>query len=272
MDFCMANSLILCSPITELDIAVFHISYGRHKSFIQVIHFHVNEDDDKLTYSSTHSLAPKELRSLRGFFLGQKDKGKIILFGGFSDSLISEGYNARQQACRNTCVLDGTLSVDGTYIIWKATDHALPDMKLGGHIMFYLNNHIYIVEELITNRSITCHKYSLKDKQYHENVFRFPERWYEFPKGNLASIDKNSKFSLIVAKNPKAWSYKKGKDNDNDRKLLFFTEKEGFQKICRFQSKERHIRNLRNKNTEQTQTKISTTFSTLAIFAPHTIS
>ena len=75
---------------------MFHIDHASSKSFLQIIHFHVNEDDDKLTYSSSHSLAPKELRSLRDFFLGQKDKGKIILFGGFSDSLISEGFNARQ--------------------------------------------------------------------------------------------------------------------------------------------------------------------------------
>ena len=51
-----------------------------------------------------------------------------------------------------------------------------------------------------------------------------------------------------------------GKNNDDDRKFLFFTEKEGFQEIRRFRSKERHTRNRRSKTTEQIPTKKSNIF------------
>ena len=111
----------------------------------------------------------------------------------------------------------------------------------------------------------TCHKYSLKDKKYYENVFRFPESWYAFSGcyGNLVSIDKYSKFSLIVARNilnrRKNLNNGEGNYNDDDRKLLFFTEKEGFHEIRRFRSTERSAR------TEQIQIK------NRIIFAPNTL-
>ena len=139
---------IICSHITELDVVVFYISHGRSKSFVQVIHFHVNEDDDKLTYSSNYSFVPKELRLLRDFYLGQKDKGEIILFGGFSDSVISECYDSRRREIINNFVWDGTLSVDGRDVIWKATNHVLPEVEFGYPTMFYFNDNIYIVENV----------------------------------------------------------------------------------------------------------------------------
>ena len=283
MDF---SSQIIYSPITELNVVVFHINHEGSKSFIQVIHFHANEDDDKLTYSSSHSLVPKELRSLSGCFLGQKDKGEIILFGGFSDSdldIDSEWSDSGEKARRNSYVWNGTLSVDGRDVIWKATNHVLPDIGFRDEFMFYFNDNIYIVENLDPDFdpknfayddswNSTCHKYSLKDKIYYENVFRFPTSWYPsqgfYRYGNLVSIDKYNKFSLIVAENISNGGKRnnvKGKHNDDDRKLLFFTEKEGFQEIRRFRSKERHTKNLRSKTTEQIQTKNS------IIFAPHTI-
>ena len=229
------SSQIIFTPITDLDVAVFHINYeplfnlntkSFTKSFIQLIRFHVNEDDGKLTYSSSYSLTPEALRSLTGFFLGQKGRGEIILFGGMT----------RDYSTRN-CVWDGTLSVDRTQIIWKETDHVLPNIT-SPQFMFYFNDNIYILEEkedwnmgLPVSPSIftTCHKYSLTDKTCYENVFRLPESWYPFliRHGNLVSIDKTNKFILIIAIN----TFYDGaeKDNDDRRSILFFTEKEGFQ-------------------------------------------
>ena len=267
MDF---SSHIIWSHIAESDILVFHICHWS-ESFIQVIHFHVDEDHDQLTYSSSYSFVPEELRSLRDFFLGQRDEGEIILFGGFSEDDLSD---SGEQACSNNCVWYGTLSVDGSDVIWKATNHVLPDIKLGLKIVFYFNDNVYIVEELYhrkdpksleTYTGTTCHKYSLKDKKYYENVFRFPKSWYLLSgcHGNLVSIDKHNNFSLIVAGNilnRKKWFNGEGKyNNDNRKQLLFFTEQEGFQETRRFRSKERAAR------TEQIHTKNS------IVFAPDTL-
>ena len=178
---------------------------------------------------------------------------------------------------------NGTLSVDGRDVIWKATNHVLPDVGFCDETMFYFNDNIYIMhnfnpdfdpEDFSDDDSwdTTCHKYSLKDKKYYKNVFRLPSSWYasrdQYIYGNLVSIDKYKKFALIVAKNISNCGKRKNvkeKNNDDDRKFLFFNENEGFQEIRRFRRKGGHTRNLRNKTTEHTHTKNS------IIFAPHTL-
>ena len=282
------SSQIMCSHITELDVAVFHIIYVSEKSFIQLIRFHVNEDDDKLTYSSSYSLAPEKLCSLRGFFLGQKGRGEIILFGGSSDMPLSNCWGFISTYMTN--VWDGTLSVDGTEIIWKDTNHALPIMK-SPRFMFYFNDYIYILEGLEDsdkNESIrglpctseefgnlgsssaypTCHKYCLTDKKYYENIYRLPESWYAFSRSykHLVSVDKTNQFVLIIARN--LFCDGTEKNNDDRRRILFFTEKEGFQETLKGKGrwrKEQHDNDLRNNRSKDLQTENS------AIFLPQTV-
>ena len=50
----------------EFHTVVFHFDHGRAESFIQLIYFHVNEDDDEWKYSSSCFFSPKELKNLRG--------------------------------------------------------------------------------------------------------------------------------------------------------------------------------------------------------------
>ena len=260
MDF---SSQITWTPISELDTVVFHYNHRRNEYFIQLIHFHVNEDDAEWKYSSSWPVVPKGLRSLRGFFLGQKARGEIILFGGFSDRRVSN--------CPNNCVWDGALSLDGTAIIWNATNHVLPDTKLCCQLMFYLNDNIYILKDESKDGKLStfiesyvptiCHKYSLKDKKYYEGVFRFPKPWYAISGQiyrNLVSIDKNNKFALIVARKHSMMNQET--NNDDSRRFLYFTEKEGFQEVLKSRSKGGNTRNLRSKNTEQNNTKNSIIF------------
>ena len=124
--------------------------------------------------------------------------------------------------------------MDGTQIIWKKTDHVLPNITLP-QFMFYFNDNIYILERkedwnmgLPVSPSIftTCHKYSLTDKRCYENVFRLPESWLPFlgSHGNLVSIEKTNEFVLIIARK----IFYDGAEKDR-RSILFFTEKDGFQ-------------------------------------------
>ena len=153
--------------------------------------------------------------------------------------------------------------------------------------MFYFNDNIYIVENFDSDfhpenyaygdswdsfSYATCHKYSLKDKKYYKDVFLFPKSWYACQEifrsnyGNLVSIDRYNEFFLVVAGNISSWRSRnnvKGKNNEDGRRFLFFTEKEGFQEIRQFRSKQRNTRNLKNKITKQINTKRS------IIFAPH---
>ena len=270
------SSRIVFSHITELDVAVFHNIYVNQKSFIQLIRFHVHEDDDKLTYSSSYSFMPKELRSVRGFFLGQKGRGEIILFGGSSDSdmPLSDCLGFISTYMNN--VWHGTLSVNGTEIIWRDTNHVLPNMK-PLLFMFYFDDNIYILEgledsdedsedsprSLVESVSLgsasaytTCHKYCLTDKKYYENINRLPESWYAFSSsyGDLVSIDKTNQFVLIIAR--KMFCDGTEKNNDDRRRILFFTEKEGFQETLKGNGRGRKGPNdndLRNQSAKDFQ-------------------
>ena len=158
------------------------------------------------------------------------------------------GRNPTNNSCfystyTNKFVWDGTLSVDGTEIIWRDTNHVLPNMK-PLLFMFYFDDNIYILErkedwnkdELIRaapngfpvyhSLCTTCHKYSLTDKRCYENVFRLPESWLPFlgSHGNLVSIEKTNEFVLIIARK----IFYDGAEKDR-RSILFFTEKDGFQ-------------------------------------------